>query len=569
MVSNASRRRQGLVALGCVFAVAVTAGAGKNGQKFYPDDPITRIVDAADASGVQEREIDLQYDTLENLFSWPGDQTPNVRAQNVNTIDEVPDSTWFTNRLGTVPVTVDELVKGPGSGSGPAPGGWTVISAKNDGVMPGFTVRDSAGQVWFIKFDPPSHPAMATGTEVFVARLFWGLGYHVPETHLATLRPEELTIEEHAGVKSPSGKRRRLKESDIRQLLRRAHREPDGLYRVVASKALEGRPVGGFRFYGTRSDDPNDVIPHEHRRELRGYGTFSAWLNHVDSKSINTLDTVVEQNGEQVVRHHLLDFGSTIGSAGVYPREAYEGWEYLVEGKKALGGMPSLGLYVKNWRTMPLYRADSVGAFPIDNTQWDPERWKPRYANSAFRSARMDDKFWAARRLQAFTDEMLNTLIRVGRFNDPTSEEMLSKFLIERRDAILRRYLPAVNPVVDVRLSPSGTLTFRNAAVDASVAPAPAEYVVVWQRFDNATGTTTNLGETRASATSVNAPKDLPAAAGTSIRAEISAAGGPESWTEPAHAYFLRQAAGWTLVGFERVPGGNPPGSKGASRRTN
>ena len=221
-----------------------------------------------------------------------------------------------------MPVTVDELVKGPGAGIGPAPGGWTVIAAKNDGVMPGFTVRDSAGQVWFIKFDPPGHPAMATGTEVVVARLFWALGYHVPETHLATLRPEELTIDEHGAHHSPSGKRRPFKESDIRLLLRRAHREADGSYRVVASKALEGRPIGGFRFYGTRSDDPNDVIPHEHRRELRGYGTFSAWLNHVDSKSINTLDTVVEQNGKQVVRHHLLDFGSTIGSAGVYPREA-------------------------------------------------------------------------------------------------------------------------------------------------------------------------------------------------------------------------------------------------------
>ena len=134
----------------------------------------------------------------------------------------------------------------------------------------------------------------------------------------------------------------------------------------------------------------------------------------------------------------------------------------------------------------------------------------------------MDDKFWAARRLQAFSDEMLNTLIGVGRFNDPKSEEMLSKFLIERRNAILRRYLPAVNPVVDVRLSSSGTLTFQNAAVDADVARAPAEYVVVWQRFDNASGTTTTLGETRASATSVNAPKDLPSAPGSYIRVEIS-----------------------------------------------
>jgi hypothetical protein len=344
-------------------------------------------------------------------------------------------------------------------------------------------------------------------------------------------------------------------------MLRKAHRQPDGTYRVIASKALEGRPVGGFRFYGTRSDDPNDVVPHEHRRELRAYGTFAAWLNHVDSKSINTLDTVVEQEGRQVVRHHLLDFGSTIGSAGVYPREAYEGWEHLVEGKKALAGIPSFGLYIQNWRTIPIYRAHSVGAFPSDNSKWDPEEWKPRYANSAFRVARMDDKFWAARRLLAFTDDMLNAVVGVGQFNDPPSEEMLSRFLIERRNAIVRRYLPAVNPVVDVRLSASGTLTFQNAAVDAGVAPAPAGYVVGWSRFDNATGVATPIGETSASETRINAPQDLPSAPGTFVRADISAKGGPESWSAPSHAYFVREAAGWRLVGFERVPGGNPPGA--------
>jgi hypothetical protein len=569
MISNASRRRQGLVALGCALAVAVTAGVGANGQKFYPDDPITQIVDAGDASGVQAREIDLAYDTLENLFYWPGDRTPNVRAQNLNTTDEVPDSTWFTNRLGAGTVTVDELVRGPGSGTGPAPGSWTVISAKNDGVMPGFTVRDSAGQVWFIKFDPPGYPAMATGTEVLVSRLFWGLGYHVPEVHLATLSIDQLTIDEQARITPPSGRKRALKMADVHLALRKAHREADGSYRVVASKALPGRVIGGFRFYGTRSDDPNDVIPHEHRRELRGYGTFAAWLNHVDSKSINTLDTVVEQGGRQVVRHHLLDFGSAIGSAGVYPRAAYEGSEYLVEGKKTLAGMPSFGFYIKDWRTMPLYESRSVGRFPIDNSQWDPEGWKPRYANSAFRSARLDDKFWAARRLQALTDQMLNTLIGVGRFNDPRSEEMLSKFLIERRNAIVRRYLPAVNPVVDVRLSPSGTLTFRNAAVEADVASAPAEYVVNWSRFDNASAAATPIADTSAATASVAAPADLPSATGTYIRVGIAAKGGPESWAEPAHAYFRREAAGWTLVGFERVPGGNPPGMKDSRQRTN
>jgi hypothetical protein len=50
-------------------------------------------------------------------------------------------------------------------------------------------------------------------------------------------------------------------------------------------------------------------------------------------------------------------------------------------------------------------------------------------------------RFWAARRLQAFTDDMLNAVIRVGQFNDPKSEVMLPKCLIERRAAIVRRYL--------------------------------------------------------------------------------------------------------------------------------
>ena len=550
------------------LALAAVVGAGAAGRKFYSDDPISKIVDSQDASAVQEREINLIYDTLENSVSWPGDRTPNVRALNLNSVDEVPDSNWFTNRLGTRAVSVDELLKGPDTGNGPAPGDWTIIAAKNDGVTPGFTVRDSTGQVWFLKFDPPGYRGMSTGTEVVVTKLFWALGYYLPEVHIASLRPDRLAIDDTARITPPSGSRRRFKQSDIRTLLSKAHREEDGSYRVIASKALEGKPVGGFRFYGTRSDDPNDVVPHEHRRELRAYGTFAAWVNHVDSKSINTLDTVIDQGGRKVVRHNLLDFGSTVGSAGVYPREPFEGSEHLVEGKKTLAGIPTFGFYIKDWRTVPLYRARSVGAFPIDHSEWDPEKWKPRYANSAFRSARLDDKFWAARRLWYFTDQMLAAVTRVGQFNDPASEDMLAKFLIDRRNAIVRRYLPAVNPIVDVQLAAPATLNFKNVAVDAGVAPAPAEYVVQWLRFDNATGATTPIGATSAKGTSVAVPPDLPSAAGSYIRAEIAAKGGPESWAAPVHAYFVREAAGWKLVGFERMPGGNPPRGGGATKRT-
>jgi hypothetical protein len=115
-----------------------------------------------------------------------------------------------------------------------------------------------------------------------------------------------------------------------------------------------------------------------------------------------------------------------------------------------------------------------------------------------------------------------------------------------------------------VRLSASEGLTFRNAAVEAAVAPAPAQYVVQWLQFDNATGATAAIGVTSAEGTRVAVPDGLPAADGAYVRAEISATGGPESWASPVHAYFRREAGGWKLVGFERVPGGNPPGGERA-----
>ena len=38
------------------------------------------------------------------------------------------------------------------------------------------------------------------------------------------------------------------------------------------------------------------------------------------------------------------------------------------------------------------------------------------------------------------------------------------------------------------------------------------------------------------------------------IKVDLSAVGGPEAWSKPVSAYFRRNSAGWTLVGFERLP---------------
>jgi hypothetical protein len=90
---------------------------------------------------------------------------------------------------------------------------------------------------------------------------------------------------------------------------------------MLASLAIPGRILGGFKYFGTRADDPNDVVPHEHRRELRALKVFGAWTNLVDMKALNTLDTVIAGNGRGAIRHYLQDVGSTFGTGALAPRE--------------------------------------------------------------------------------------------------------------------------------------------------------------------------------------------------------------------------------------------------------
>jgi hypothetical protein len=561
-------RMTGLVWTAIVIAAlsAKSDGLMSSSLLFYDDDPVAREVDTKNASDVQERKINLIYHQSKHLFATPGD-TEDRRALNVNTIDEVPDSSWFVDRIlarNGPSVTVRDVARGPGAGVGPAPGRWIVLSSKRQGITPGFTVLDANRDRWVIKVDPPSNPEMASGAEVVVTKLFHAIGYHVPENAIAEMRRDNLVLTNESTTIGMNGSERRMREDDLDAMLRGAARRPDGSFRVLASRLLPGRPLGGFYYYGTRPDDPNDVVPHEHRRELRGLGVFAAWVNHHDVIAINTLDTLIPEGDRRVVRHHLIDFGSTLGSAAVRPRRFDHGHQYAVEPRSLLTNALSLGLHVRPFERVRYRDLPSVGRFSAD--RFDPVRWKPEVPNPAFLRARADDLFWGARRVMAFTDEMISAAVSSASYSDERAARHITETLVARRDLIGRAWLTSVNPIVDPSFD-GKVLLFKNAAVDAGVAAAPAGYVVSWKRFDNATGATTDLGTTKAADASTAAPADLPTGAGSYIRLEIAATGGPESWAEPVHAYFRRQLDGWKFVGFERMPGDSPLTSNGVTAR--
>ena len=107
-----------------------------------------------------------------------------------------------------MPLSPAIVARASNTSAGPAPGKWTVTYGKSDGVTPGFTIRDTAGQLWFVKFDPPGWRAMATGSEIVAAKLFWAVGYHTAEYHIGQLVPSNLEISKDATVEPPGEMRR-------------------------------------------------------------------------------------------------------------------------------------------------------------------------------------------------------------------------------------------------------------------------------------------------------------------------------------------------------------------------
>src|SRR3954471_18772765 len=95
-------------ALAAAFVIAADGGPvalaawfqATAGPRFYPDDPVwvddDRAFDAAKALPTATGDL---YDFVEHTFRSPGEHVDRA-AINVNTLDEVPDSSWFTNRIG-------------------------------------------------------------------------------------------------------------------------------------------------------------------------------------------------------------------------------------------------------------------------------------------------------------------------------------------------------------------------------------------------------------------------------------------------------------------------------------
>lgn len=461
--------------------------------RFYPDDPLLAEPAPRPIGDVLKRKFSDYFDFFYSSFGNPAGVDPKApipRAQAVNTLGEPMDSTWWQRRHYYRPMSTDELVHGPNGRKPPSANGkWTVVASKNEGITPGFDIVDETGQRYKLKFDPISNPEMASAPDVLVARILYALGYNVPDNYIVELDPDRLVIKDGAMMEDNLGRKRAMNSRDITEILIKVPRSANGRYRALASRFIAGSPIGPFRYWGVRRDDPNDTVPHEHRRDLRGYRVACAWLGHDDSRSVNTADFVERDGDRRFVRHYMIDFGSTLGSGTQKANSPRSGFEYLWQFKSALLQFFTFGLAVPEWARADFPNLPSVGRF--EHEKFDALNWKAEYPNPAFTNCLPDDGFWMAKQVMAFDDEQLKAIVKTGQYSDPKAEAWVLECLIKRRDKIGRAWFAQVLPL-DRFAVRDGRLAFDNLAAKHGFTQAQ-DYQTQWAVFDNLAHTRTPI----------------------------------------------------------------------------
>jgi len=401
------------------------------------------------------KHLNIPRDVLQ-IFRSPKE------AGNLNELDEIWDSSWFTNRNFWNPLSLDEFGQGPvRSGHAPDAGPWKITKCKMDGVMPGFQIRDQKGDSYILKFDPPGYLELSTAADVISSKFLYAAGYNVPENFIVIF-DEHILVPEHNLVCAGAQREQLSSPNGLATFLQKLPHTEQGQLRAMASRFIEGKIKGPFSYLGIRKDDPNDRTPHEHRRELRGLRMIQAFLNNSDVKQLNTLDTYVEEDGRKFLKHYLIDFGDSLGSLSIRPKNARDGQHYLFDPLEIMKTTFTFGLNRRGNNSTEI-QYPSIGY--IEGSTFEPMRWRSNSPNPAFDNMTKRDGYWAAKIVSSFTNDQIEAAVRAGQYSDPDAERMLVQILQQRRDRIAEYWFRQVAPLDRFRFTSNG-LTFDDLAIE-------------------------------------------------------------------------------------------------------
>lgn len=430
----------------------------------------------------------LAWDGLDNSIFRPVSDAlrvrPSRRATNANSFDEVADSAWFTNRLGVAKPSREVLLRGACQVDqlldvdAALEGSWRIDQGKPNGASPGFRIRVGK-QKYMLKTDTVQQPERPSAASAIGAAIYHAAGFHTSCEQIVYFEPSLLKLDPGLTVTDNSGVSRPFDDKALAKVFEQATRRGTRV-RMQASAWLPGYLIGPFRYEGTRSDDPNDVIAHEDRRELRGARVLAAWLNHFDAREQNSMDSWISENPKindtspGYVRHYYLDTSDCFGSEwdwdGISRRL---GNSYLLDFGDIATDFVTLGSRTGPWEVAKRTPGMGLfGYFHYDN--FDPDGWKNEYPNPAFSRATEHDNAWMARILSRLDRADIEALVALGKFSKPEYEQFLTEVLEQRLRRIVERYLTRLSPLSDAHIDPQGSLCLLDLARRRDVQPTSA-----------------------------------------------------------------------------------------------
>ncbi|HEY5927740.1 MAG TPA: hypothetical protein VIV11_38910 [Kofleriaceae bacterium] len=466
--------------IACLLVLASCASSAPVPHVRFANAPAVRVVN--DRRNVPKQPEEIDYDryldnfdgSFHRLVTRRLELKRPERARGINALDEVPDSTWFTNRIGVRDVPPEQLKNMPGSVGTPEDHKpWTIQSSKVGGLSVGFIIKDARGEKFLLKFDRKGLPEAETSTQIIIGRLLWAIGYNVTDDYVVRIRKEDLVLAPDAKVKDPQGQSFPLDQRELEARLAQIDVAQDGTMRALVSRYLDGKPLGGHPGDGVRADDPNDRIPHELRRDLRGTYAIFEWLDHSDLHLANSLDMWVSDPANpdhHYVKHYFIDFGIALGTGAVKNDDLRFGYEYQLDWKAMARSLFTFGLIQRPWedRKKPPYRG--VGLYDIAN--YDPGTWKPLTPMyTPVRVADRIDKFWASKTIMKLRREHIQAAVDAAKLSDPRAVAWLVDALIARQRKTARYWFERVNPVDELRVESRG-LCFKDLSIAYQFAPA-------------------------------------------------------------------------------------------------
>jgi hypothetical protein len=311
-----------------------------------------------------------------------------ISAKDLDDNGTVPPSSFFTPRdIGRI--TPEALELGPHPELAPQPP-YRILKVKTSGGTPGFLGEDASGARFLFKMDDPNHPGLASGAEMVASRIYWALGYLVPQNYLVTI----------TGTGDPRYEGRR----------------------AIASKIIDGKVLGLWKMDWVRD-----------RREFRSLRLAAAWLNDVDRSDNNNL--AVERDG--LVWCYMLDFNAALGSWQGRPKEPWQGCRHRWDVEDQFWTLLTLGLGRRTCRSCDAIDFKSLGYIQLC---FEPERWRGEKPNTAFDRMTPEDARWMAQRIAAFSPEQLRAIVNAAGLPNARDRANLLEALVLRQQAVVQTY---------------------------------------------------------------------------------------------------------------------------------